>query len=170
MADDKAKRSGSDRARIDFSQDYEVRDWLNSLGVDEHELRNAVNAVGDSADKGEYLMGQRSRKGPYRADYSAASEKSTKLNGGVSTMTVPVLLGEDSGTLGISSLLYCRVCGDSLRSAPCCSNGCCAVCHHRYCKPSDHSLNVDKARELHRSALVESLHSYLLDTVESGAE
>jgi hypothetical protein len=49
MADDKTKRGCSDRARINLSQDYEVRDWAKSLGVDEHELRNAVHAVGDNA-------------------------------------------------------------------------------------------------------------------------
>ena len=63
MSDDSTKRGERDRSRINVSQDYEVRDWARSLGVDEHELRNAVSAVGDNAEKvREYL-----RKRPSRA-------------------------------------------------------------------------------------------------------
>ncbi len=40
-----------DKARIDLSQDYERRDWAKSFGVTEDELRHAVHAAGDSADK-----------------------------------------------------------------------------------------------------------------------
>jgi hypothetical protein len=50
MADDKTKTGGQDRARISLSEDYEVRDWTSSLGVDEATLRGAVQAVGDRAD------------------------------------------------------------------------------------------------------------------------
>ena len=56
MADDKTKVGGQDRQRINLSQDYEVRDWTKSLGVTEDELRKAVAAVGNEADKvREYL-------------------------------------------------------------------------------------------------------------------
>jgi hypothetical protein len=56
MADDPKKVGGQDRARINLNQDYEVRDWSKSLGVTEQELRAAVAAVGDRADKvREYL-------------------------------------------------------------------------------------------------------------------
>lgn len=51
MADDKSKVSGQDRNRINLNQDYEVRDWAKSLGVTEGELRKAVAAVGNQADK-----------------------------------------------------------------------------------------------------------------------
>lgn len=51
MADDKSKVGGQDRKRINLSEDYEVRDWAESLGVTEEELRKAVAAVGDQADK-----------------------------------------------------------------------------------------------------------------------
>lgn len=68
MSDDKTNRGPSDRARIDLNQDYERRNWAKSLGVDEHELRSAVNAVGDSAEKvREYLSRRSRRKGPHRA-------------------------------------------------------------------------------------------------------
>jgi len=68
MRDDKTNRGAPDRARINLSQDYEVRDWAKSMGVDEHDLRNAVAVVGDRADKvREYLQHHMQRKGPHRA-------------------------------------------------------------------------------------------------------
>lgn len=51
MADDKKSVGSLDRDRISLSEDYEVRDWSASLGVSEAELREAVDAVGNSADK-----------------------------------------------------------------------------------------------------------------------
>ena len=50
MADDKKDVGGADRSRISLSEDYEVRDWMKSLGVSEEQLREAVHAVGNSAD------------------------------------------------------------------------------------------------------------------------
>jgi hypothetical protein len=50
MADDRTKTGVQDRARISLTEDYEVRDWTDALGVDENTLRNAVQAVGDRAD------------------------------------------------------------------------------------------------------------------------
>lgn len=48
-----------DRNFINLNEHYEVRDWTNSLGVTEMELREAVAAVGNSADKvREYLASQ----------------------------------------------------------------------------------------------------------------
>lgn len=59
MADDKNSTGSPDRDRISLSEDYEVRDWTKSLGVSEDELREAVDAVGNSADKvREYLKGK----------------------------------------------------------------------------------------------------------------
>lgn len=56
MADDKTKVGGQDRKRINLNEDYEVRDWAKSLGVTGQELRAAVAAVGDRAEKvREYL-------------------------------------------------------------------------------------------------------------------
>lgn len=59
MADDKSKVGGQDRARINVNEDYEVRDWCKSLGVTEDELRKAVAAVGDRADKVREHLGKK---------------------------------------------------------------------------------------------------------------
>jgi hypothetical protein len=70
MGDDLTNRGVRDRSRINLSEDYERRYWENTLGISEHELRNAVNAVGDSADQvKEYLKRHAQRKGPHRAGY-----------------------------------------------------------------------------------------------------
>jgi hypothetical protein len=50
MADDKTKVGGEDRQRISLKEDYEVRDWTESLGVSREKLVEAVGAVGDRAD------------------------------------------------------------------------------------------------------------------------
>jgi hypothetical protein len=49
MADDTTK-TGTDRRFISLEEDYEVRDWTKSLGCTEQQLREAVKAVGNSAD------------------------------------------------------------------------------------------------------------------------
>lgn len=49
MADDKSKRGGQDRERINMSEDYEVRYWTEKFGVDRETLRGAVDRVGDRA-------------------------------------------------------------------------------------------------------------------------
>lgn len=55
MSDDKTETT-HDRNFISLNEHYEVRDWTNSLGVTEAQLREAVAAVGHSADKvREYL-------------------------------------------------------------------------------------------------------------------
>ena len=51
MADDKANRGSPDRDRIDINDPDEVRNWTKSLGVTKDELQQAVQAVGDRADK-----------------------------------------------------------------------------------------------------------------------
>jgi methylaspartate ammonia-lyase len=80
--DDKSKRGPQDRARTNLRQDYEVRDWAKSLGVDEHELRNAVSAVGDSGDKvREYLAERSQRKRPHRAGYLRQQRKRISVAG-----------------------------------------------------------------------------------------
>ncbi len=59
MADDKSKVGGQDRARINMHEDYEVRDWTQSLGVTRERLQEAVDAVGDQAEAvREYLKGK----------------------------------------------------------------------------------------------------------------
>ncbi len=56
MADNKNNVGAPDRDRINMNEDYEVRDWTKSLGVSREKLQEAVDAVGNSADKvREYL-------------------------------------------------------------------------------------------------------------------
>ncbi|TMH36589.1 MAG: DUF3606 domain-containing protein [Betaproteobacteria bacterium] len=51
MPDNPKLRGGSDRQRINIEQDYEVQEWSQSLGVSSEQLKEAVQAVGDRADK-----------------------------------------------------------------------------------------------------------------------
>jgi hypothetical protein len=53
---DNPNKTGLDRKLISLEEDYEVRDWTTSLGCTPGELREAVKAVGNSAEKvREYL-------------------------------------------------------------------------------------------------------------------
>ena len=59
MSDDKTKPGGQDRARINVSEPYEVRDWSKKFRVSEEELKAAVKRVGDQASAVEkYLKGR----------------------------------------------------------------------------------------------------------------
>ena len=61
MPDDLSKRGGQDRKRIDVTQDYELQSWSEKFAVSREQLKEAVQAVGDSADAVErYLAGGRS--------------------------------------------------------------------------------------------------------------
>ena len=56
MSDDKSKNGGQDRQRINVNEDYELRDWSKSLNTTPERLKEAVQAVGDRAEKvREYL-------------------------------------------------------------------------------------------------------------------
>ena len=62
MSDDTTKAHGQDRERINVHEDYELRDWSKSLNVTPDRLKEAVQAVGDRADKvREYLKSDRAR-------------------------------------------------------------------------------------------------------------
>ncbi|MEZ2299953.1 DUF3606 domain-containing protein [Variovorax sp. RCC_210] len=51
-----SKKTAWDRKLISLEEDYEVRDWTQSLGCTPGELREAVKAAGNSAEKvREYL-------------------------------------------------------------------------------------------------------------------
>lgn len=50
MSDDRKQVGSPDRDRINLSEDYEVRYWTESLGVSAERLREAVEAVGPTAD------------------------------------------------------------------------------------------------------------------------
>jgi hypothetical protein len=62
MSDDKSKSQGQDRQRINVHQDYELRDWAKSLNTTPERLKEAVQAVGDRADKVREFLGQRETK------------------------------------------------------------------------------------------------------------
>jgi hypothetical protein len=57
MSDNLQNRGGQDRQRIDVNQDYELRDWSKKFGVSKERLKEAVQAVGDRADKVEQFLG-----------------------------------------------------------------------------------------------------------------
>lgn len=50
MADDKTQTRGADRKRINVNEDYELRDWSKKFNVTPDKLKEAVQAVGTSAD------------------------------------------------------------------------------------------------------------------------
>ena len=49
MADD-PKKTGLDRKLISLNEAHEVRNWTESLGCTPEQLKEAVQAVGNSAD------------------------------------------------------------------------------------------------------------------------
>jgi hypothetical protein len=49
MPDDKSK-TAADRKLISIEEPHELRDWTQSLGCTEQQLREAVKEVGNSAD------------------------------------------------------------------------------------------------------------------------
>ena len=58
MPDNTQKTGGQDRKRINVNQDYELQDWSDKFGVTKERLKEAVEAVGDSAKQVEkYLKG-----------------------------------------------------------------------------------------------------------------
>lgn len=58
MADD-PKKTGLDRKLISLEEKHEVRSWMEALGCSETQLRDAVKAVGNSADEvREFLKGR----------------------------------------------------------------------------------------------------------------
>lgn len=50
MSDDKKNTGSPDRDRINVNEDYELQYWTMRLGVSAEELRNAVKAVGPTAE------------------------------------------------------------------------------------------------------------------------
>jgi Protein of unknown function (DUF3606). len=59
MSDDKTQSQGQDRERINVNQEYELRDWARSMNTTPERLKEAVQAVGDRADKVREFLGQR---------------------------------------------------------------------------------------------------------------
>lgn len=50
MSDDLNNRGAADRARINLSEEHEIRYWTLALGVPEDELRRLVAEAGNSAE------------------------------------------------------------------------------------------------------------------------
>ena len=67
MADNKAKRGGSDRGLIALSEAYEVRYWSKKFKVTPVKLKAAVKAVGHSAKKVEAYIKLQKHKARDRA-------------------------------------------------------------------------------------------------------
>jgi len=60
MPDDPSKRGGQDRQRINVGQEHELRDWAKKFDASPEQIKEAVRAVGDHADKVEqHLKGSR---------------------------------------------------------------------------------------------------------------
>ncbi|OLS59236.1 MULTISPECIES: DUF3606 domain-containing protein [Pseudomonas putida group] len=58
MADDLTNRGPQDRSRINLSESWEVQYWTKKFGVTEQQLRDAVKAVGSSADAVQKKLGK----------------------------------------------------------------------------------------------------------------
>lgn len=63
MSDDKSKSHGQDRERINVHQEYELRDWAASLKTTPERVKEAVQAVGDRADRVREYLGERDKSG-----------------------------------------------------------------------------------------------------------
>ena len=75
MADSKTTRNGPDRDRINVNQDHELRDWAKKFDATPEQIKEAVQAVGDRADKVEmHLKGSRSST---NADREARADSRT---------------------------------------------------------------------------------------------
>ena len=59
MSDDKSNSGGQDRQRINIHQDYELRNWAKSMNTTPERIKEAVQAVGDRAEKVREYVGQR---------------------------------------------------------------------------------------------------------------
>ena len=62
MSDDSTKSQGQDRQRVYVNDEYELRDWAKSLNTTPERVKEAVQAVGDRADKVREYLGQRESK------------------------------------------------------------------------------------------------------------
>lgn len=49
MSDNKSKTGSPDRDRINLSEDYEVQYWTKEFGISEKELRDVIQAVGNTS-------------------------------------------------------------------------------------------------------------------------
>jgi len=54
--DNKQHVGNPDRSRINVNEDYELKDWAEKFGVTKEQLKTAVRAVGDNAQKVEEYL------------------------------------------------------------------------------------------------------------------
>jgi hypothetical protein len=78
MTDNKDIRHGQDRDRINVNEDYELRQWAKKFDATPEQIKEAVQAVGDRADKVEmHLKGSRSTQNADRVrEAGSKSERS----------------------------------------------------------------------------------------------
>ena len=57
MSDDKRKHGESDRSRVNMSEEYDVKYWMQHLGVTKDELQKVVDRVGTSVKDVEKELG-----------------------------------------------------------------------------------------------------------------
>lgn len=58
MADDLSNRGPQDRSKINIEESWEVRYWSQKFGVTEQQLKDAVRAVGQSAEAVQKQLGK----------------------------------------------------------------------------------------------------------------
>jgi len=58
MSDDLKNRGAQDRSRVNVNEAHEVQYWTGALNVSEEQLRQAVKAVGVSADAVREYLGR----------------------------------------------------------------------------------------------------------------
>ncbi|MGM7282533.1 DUF3606 domain-containing protein [Pseudomonas guariconensis] len=58
MADDLSNQGPQDRSRINIEEGWEVRYWSQKFGVTEQQLKDAVRAVGQSAEAVKKQLGK----------------------------------------------------------------------------------------------------------------
>jgi hypothetical protein len=72
MSDNTQKRGGQDRERINVNEEYELRDWARKFDTTPQQIKEAVQAVGDRAEKVEmHLKGSHSTSNSERMSHSA---------------------------------------------------------------------------------------------------
>lgn len=63
MSDDRTLSNGQDRERINVHEDYELRNWARSMNTTPERIRQAVQAVGDRADRVKEFLEGRDKSG-----------------------------------------------------------------------------------------------------------
>jgi hypothetical protein len=72
MSDNTDKRGGQDRERINVNEDHELRDWARKFDATPQQIKEAVQAVGDRAEKVEmHLKGSHSTSNSERMSNSS---------------------------------------------------------------------------------------------------